>query len=239
VRLGLSYLCLTEHKDFDPQDLCFGHFHYEKYSRDVAACQQRFNPRLKLLKGVEVDYQRRYERQIRAFLAATEFDFVLGAVHYIDGLSIFDDLLERYDADTAYRRYFAAVREAVASGFFDAIGHLDVIKRYGVCRYGPFDPHRYAEEIDAVLRALVETGTGLEINTSGLRQPPAETFPGLEVLRRYRELGGEIITLGSDAHHLPHLGYGIEEALEMARAAGFKAITVFEERQPRWVDIQT
>ena len=237
LELDLYYLCPTEHVDFDPQDMGYGYFDFEAYSRTVAACREQFNGQLTLLKGVEVDYQRRFDAQARIFLAQHTFDFVIGSVHYADGLYTEDALLEAYDRDTAYRCYFNAVREAAASGLFDVIGHLDLLKRYAPPHWGTFDAHRYGDEIDAALRSAVETGTGLEINTSGLRQSPAETFPGLKTLRRYRELGGEILTLGTDAHRLSDLGKNINDGLSLARVAGFKAVTVFVARQPRWIDI--
>jgi histidinol-phosphatase (PHP family) len=78
---------------------------------------------------------------------------------------------------------------------------------------------------------------GLEINTSGLRQLPAEPYPDLTVLYWYRELGGEVLAVGSDAHHVDDLGAGIVEALTLARQAGFRAIATFERRQVRWLDL--
>jgi histidinol-phosphatase (PHP family) len=137
----------------------------------------------------------------------------------------------------AYEPYFEAVLGAVQTGLFDVLGHLDIVKRYGVRHHGPFSYDRYAEPIDAILRACVENGTGLEINTSGLRGLPKEPFPALPVVRRYRELGGEIVTVGSDAHRVDDLGQGIDAAVDLARAAGFDAIAFFEDRQPRWVPI--
>ena len=237
LELGLSHICPTEHVDFDPQDICYGYFDVETYSRDVDTCQERFSGQMALLKGVEIDYQFRFDTEIRAFLAQHNFDFVIGSVHYADGLYVQDALLDAYDPDTAYRRYFSAVRETAASGLFDVVGHLDMLKRHAIPRWGAFDARRYSDEIEAVLQATIETGTGLEINTSGLRQAPAETFPGLETLRRYRELGGEVLTLGSDSHRVADLGNTIGNGLALALAAGFKAIAVFVDRQPHWLDI--
>ena len=237
LHLGLSYLCPTEHADFDPQDICYGHLNVNAYSQAVADCRAQSAGHLTLLKGIEIDYQPRFDAEVRDFLAQHTFDFVMGSVHYADGLYVGDGLLEAYDPDTAYRRYFDAVRQAAASGLFDVIGHLDVLKRYGIPRWGGFDPRRYAHEIDAILQAAVETGTGLEINTSGLRQAPGQTYPCLETLRRYRELGGKVLTLGSDAHQVANLGQNIHHGLALARAAGFKAIAVFVERQPHWLNI--
>jgi histidinol-phosphatase (PHP family) len=137
----------------------------------------------------------------------------------------------------AYQPYFAEVRRAVESGLFDLIGHFDIAKRYGVRCYGPFDLSLFAAEVRESLELAVERGVGLEINTSGLRQAPHETYPGLEVLRWYRELGGRILTIGSDAHLVKDLGKGISDALDLAREAGFEAITLFEKREPRQLRI--
>jgi histidinol-phosphatase (PHP family) len=237
-QLGFSHLCPTEHVDFDPQDFGYGYFDAGTYAQAVATCRQQFAGQLNVFKGVEIDYQRCFDAEVRIFLEQHSFDFIIGSVHYADGLYVGTALTEAYEADTAYRRYFNAVREAAASGLFDVIGHLDLLKRHGVRRWGHFDPRCYTHEIEAVLQAAVETGTGLEINTSGLRQAPGETYPGLETLRRYRELGGEVLTLGSDAHHLDDLGSNIRDGLALARAAGFKAMAVFVEGQPHWLDIE-
>jgi histidinol-phosphatase (PHP family) len=78
---------------------------------------------------------------------------------------------------------------------------------------------------------------GLEVNTSGMRQRPCEPYPCLEILRWYRELGGEVLTAGSDAHHVADLGSGVGQALDLARAAGFQAVTTFEDGEPRWIDL--
>jgi histidinol-phosphatase (PHP family) len=237
LELGLTHVCPTEHADFDPQDAGYGYLDVEGYFGALDACQAQLDGQIVVLKGVEVDYQSRFEAEVRAFLARHAFDFVIGSAHYADGLYIEDALLAAYDLDTAYRRYFNAVREVAASGLFDVVGHLDLLKRYRPPPGGVLDVRRYADEIDAILRAAVETGTGLEINTSGLRQAPAETFPGLETLRRYRELGGQVLTLGSDAHRPEDLGKNVGDGLALARAAGFEAIAVFVNRQPRWLDI--
>jgi len=190
---------------------------------------------LTVLIGAEVDYQQQYDTEVRQFMDAAELDFVIGSVHYARGEAIF--LPSFYDVSERenYEAYFEEVLAAVQSGLFDVLGHLDIVKRYGVPHYGPFDSTCYADEIDAILRACVDTGTGLEINTSGLRGPPQETFPTLPVLQRYRALGGRVLTVGSDAHVAADLGRDIPHALDLAKAAGFEAVTLFVERQPTWL----
>jgi len=137
----------------------------------------------------------------------------------------------------AYLPYFEDLLRAAQSGLGDVLGHLDLVKRYGTRHYGRFEPTAFEEEIRAVLRAAIETGTGLELNTSGLRQSPGEPYPSLTVLEWYRALGGELLTIGSDAHRAEDLGAGLDEALALARQAGFRALATFERRQVCWIEL--
>lgn len=238
-KLGLAAICTTEHVDFDPNDYCYGH--YSRARHEVQKTEVRAAPDdgLQVLIGVEVDYQRRYEADARQFLHGTDFDYVVGGIHYARGESVF--LPSFFDAPEQenVEAYLDEVLGAVHSGLFDVIAHLDIVKRYGVRHYGPFDPTRYADAIDTILRACVETGTGLEINSSGWRGPPKEPFPTLHVLRRYRELGGQVLTVGSDAHHADDLARDIPRAVDIALEAGFNAIAVFADRKPTYLPIVT
>ena len=231
-RLGLEVIATTEHVDFDPRDGCYGHYDYARHQLQRARLCEHPADGLTVLIGTEVDYQKRFDAEVRQFMDTAEYDFVIGSVHYARGEAIF--LPSFYDAPERenYEAYFEEVLSAVQSGLFDVLGHLDIVKRYGVPYYGPFDPSCYADQIDAILRACVDTGTGLEINTSGLRGPPRETFPSLPVLQRYHALGGRVLTVGSDAHVAADLARDIPHALSLAKAAGFEAVTLFVERQP-------
>lgn len=236
--MGLAAITTTEHVDFDPNDYCFGFYDRARHQEQRHEHRAVSTDELTVLIGAEVDYQRRYEDQAREFLAQTRFDLVIGSVHYVRGEIVFaEDFFRRPERENV-EAYLDEVLNAVNSRLFDVIGHLDIVKRYGVRHYGPFDPAQYAEPIDAVLQACVDTGTGLEINTSGLRGPPKETFPTLPVLRRYRELGGEILTVGSDAHTAEDLARDIPVAMDLAAAAGFRAIALFVDREVRWVEIE-
>jgi histidinol-phosphatase (PHP family) len=135
----------------------------------------------------------------------------------------------------AYEAYFRQVAHLAAEGEFDVLGHLDLVKR-DAHKFGkPYDgPDPYAGLIRAALRSVVERGKGIEINTSALYKGYPEPCPSLEILRWYRDLGGEILTIGSDAHIPDHVGSCFEVALEMARATGFTRLARFEQRQILW-----
>ena len=249
--LGLVEIGFCEHADFDPRDRGYDYFDYTAFRRQIETQRERCGHSLAVRAAVEVTYQASKEQEIALFLADKRFDYVVDSVHLVEDGADWamiseaeghrDGFSGRYFAQrtmrAAYRPYFAELRRAVASGLFDLIGHFDLVKRYGVGYYGPFDPAVFADEIHDILELAVEKGVGLEINTSGLRQPPRETFPGLAVLKCYRRLGGEVLTVGSDAHSAADLGGGIAQAVALARQAGFRAIALFDERKLRWLDI--
>jgi len=241
--LGLVEVGLCEHADFDPRDRSYRTLDLARYDREIEAARA-IAPGVRLRQGVEITYQASLEAEIGAWLAGKRWDYVIASVHlvdYDDGWAMVSEpsavqaYFARHSQRQAYLPYFEELLRAVHSGLGDVLGHFDLVKRYGVAHYGRFEPASLAEEIRAVLRAAVEAGVGLEINASGLRQAPGEPYPGLAVLRWYRELGGEILTVGSDAHLVEHLAAGADQALALARAAGFAAVTTFEARAPRWI----
>jgi histidinol-phosphatase (PHP family) len=244
LELGLLEVGFCEHVDLDPRDQSHGFLDPGRYTREIGAARAAF-PGVCLRQGVEITYQSRLEDEIRTWLAGPPWDYVIASVHlvdYEDGWALISEreteaYLARHSQREAYIPYFEELLRAAKSGLGDVLGHLDLVKRYGTLHYGPLESAAFEEEIRCVLRAAVENGVGLEINSSGLRQPPGETYPGLEVLRWYRELGGEILTLGSDAHQASDLGRGLDQAREQARVAGFRAITTFAARQTHWRDL--
>src|SRR5258707_11617291 len=125
------------------------------------------------------------------------------------------------------------------SGMFDAVGHLDVVKRY-------LHPHVTAAQLGArpdllepVLKAIVEAGIALEVNTSGLRHPYAETYPSAGTVARYRDLGGRAVVTGSDGHRPDWFAYRLDEAYRILAAAGFEELTFRREPRPFAVGLGT
>lgn len=243
--LGLVEVGYCEHIDLDRRDMGYGYMDPGRYDREMAAARAEVHD-VRLRQGVEITYQSDLEESLFAWLASHPWDYVVASVHlveYTDGWAIISEpgamgaYFANHSQRQAYDPYFAELLRAVQSGLGDVLGHLDLVKRYGVLHYGPLDPVVFEEEIREILRTAAQRGMGLEINTSGLRQSPGEPYPALTVLRWFRELGGEILTVGSDAHHADDLGGGITQALAMAQEAGFRAIATFQERQVRWVDL--
>jgi histidinol-phosphatase (PHP family) len=130
----------------------------------------------------------------------------------------------------AYTAYFEMALATVESGLFDSFAHFDLCKRYGVLYNGKFKPERYRAEIEQVLKAVIEQDMVIEINTSGLRQAPGESYPAYETLKMYAELGGRAVTIGSDSHTTEQLGYGLRECLALLQEVGITEIARFEGR---------
>ena len=229
VDRGIAELAITDHVDFDPGMPAYGYASFADRERDVREAAARWAERgLAIRFGVEVTYERRHEDEIRGWLARHPHDFVIGSVHigpdspykagnvatFVEGRSLTDIVAP----------YFDEVVAAARSGLFDTIGHLDFVKRYLVPHVMPADLAAAPELYERVLAALVDSGTALEVNASGLRQLPRETYPSPAIVARYRALGGRHVTIGSDAHRTEWFAYGLTEAYRHAQGAGFEAL---------------
>jgi histidinol-phosphatase (PHP family) len=207
----------------------YGFASFADRERDVRQAAERWADRgLAVRFGVEVTYERRHEADIRGWLARHPHDFVIGSVHVSARSPYKAGSVAAFVAGRTLAEivgpYFDEVIGAARSGLFDTIGHLDFVKRYLVPHVMPRELADAPELYEPVLAALVETGTALEINASGLRQLPRETYPTAAIVARYRTLGGRYVTIGSDAHRTEWFSYGLEEAYRHASGAGFDAI---------------
>ena len=170
--------------------------------------------------GLEADYYEGCERFLGSWLPAQEFDFVLGSVHFIDGWG-FDNPEERHiwdaaDVTATWRRYFDVLTRLIDSNLFDAVGHMDLPKKFG---YRPSD-RDLREMVQPVLDRIADAGMGIELNTSGLRKPVGEIYPSPMIVSMARER--EIpICFGSDAHSPGDVGDRFALAFNLAREAGY------------------
>jgi histidinol-phosphatase (PHP family) len=221
VDLGLPEVGLTDHLvPYDPDDdYGIAHDRLAEYVAAVREASTAAQSRIRVLTSVEVDYAQPEWPHLVGLLAEHRFDYVIGSVHGIDGKAIDyieDKVLRDWpDDDVLYTRYFGAVAEMAASGVIDIVGHLDLPKKFG---RRPSPAVRPAEE--AALDAIAAAGVLVEINTSGLRYSIGEPFPSADLLAgAYRR--GIGITFGSDAHQPQEVADGFDQALAVARAAGY------------------
>ena len=232
---GVRELCFTEHIDlYLPGELNFS-VDFGRYRSEFDAVKAAF-PDINIRMGIEAGLEMGTMDQMPALLSG--LDYVVGSQHVVYGQDpYYQKVWEGHSQRAIYEEYLAeSLRCAQACDFYDVLGHLGYIAKFcpyedKLMRYGDFP-----DAVDAVLKTLVEKGKGLEVNTNGLYMTP-DTMPEMPVVRRYRELGGEIIAVGSDAHYEPVVGHAVSETLNMLKSIGFKYVCAFDARKPRFIAI--
>lgn len=236
---NLMGLCITDHYELDQNlaqaDLCLRNSFME-----TGKARQAFDYRLLVMNGIEMGQAIQNKEKAQEILHRYRFDFVLGSLHCIRGMDDFAYIdFSDLDVDVILTRYFEEILELCQWGQFDSLAHLTYPLRYITGQYHiPVDLSRYDSIIDEILRTLAQKGLGLEINTAGLRREIEQTAPTLPYIKRFRQLGGEILTFGSDAHRAQDLGAGLDTAIEMAKEAGFSYFAFFKKREPRMLSLR-
>lgn len=228
---GLKEICFTDHLDYDP----LGRMGVMAF--DTAAYDAEYDalevPGLKLRKGMEfgltVDNRAQFQKDLRR----RHFDFVLGSIHFVDDQDVyFPPFWEGKSVFEAERRYLEATLACVRiHDDFDVLAHLTYIGKttaHHAPRPVPYAEHR--ELVDEILKTLAAKGKGLELNTSGMDRCGA-FLPTADYFRRFKELGGQIVTVGSDAHTAARVGQYSMEACGILRDI-FGYVCTFEDRKP-------
>lgn len=222
-------MVFTEHLDVDfPGELDFS-FDPEKYWKTYEPLRGEH-----LHLGVEVGMQAATVEKSRAFVQRAPFDLVIGSVHLLHGIDIYEkECFEGYEKEELYRDYFRTMAENIAAhDFINVLGHIDYIARTAPYKNPELSYGAFVEEIDNVLRTAVEHDVVLELNTRRLKNRRAlkELAP---IYSRYHELGGTCVTLGSDAHTADAIGANFAAAEDFAQAMGLRIVT-FQERKPEF-----
>lgn len=252
IRRGLEGICITDHLDFDyPQAAAAspdgqGGSAEPEFLLDVDAylpameeLRKRYADRLPIRIGIELGLQPHLAERHSELLKKYAFDFVIGSSHVVHGFDPYYP--EYYEGKTeaeAYREYFESILENIeAFGDFDVYGHIDYVVRYGPNKNREYTYRRYADILDEILKKLIALGKGIEINTAGFQYGLGHPNPTEDVIRRYRELGGEIITIGADGHAPERIAYDFEKVPGILREAGFRYYTVFRERRGEFIPL--
>ena len=236
IARGMDIICFTDHQDYGLKP---GYFQVDPdaYREKMIQVRDAFKDRIRVLIGIEIGMHMDYRDEIKSFLQKYPFDFVLGSVHLVDGVDPYDRALYPGTDDEMYRRYFEQTLECVRHiDGFQALGHLDYVVRYGYDQTA-YTYQKYADVIDEILRELVSRGIALEVNTGGYKKGLGYPNPHPDIIRRFRELGGEMITLGADAHVPSYIGYEFDRAGAVIKEAGYKEITIFMNKKPAFLEI--
>lgn len=242
IALGLSQLGLSDHMPLlhvDPAAYLPGMAmpmdELPRYAEEAFRLQRQYKDRIDLRVGLEGDYIEGWEREIQAIVETYPWDYVIGSVHFLGEWDITDyrqtDGWSSRDAYEVYEQYYDAVCKAARTGFYDYIGHIDVVKRFG------FKPERPVEHLERrALEAVREAGLAIELNASGLRMPVNEMFPSRRMLEYARQLGIPV-TIGSDAHQPERLAQYLDQAVDLLRDVGFTELATFKGRKRSLVPI--
>ena len=241
VELGIKHYALTDHvdlgefadPDFDLEATVNG-------AREIIPpLREEYADRVDLLYGVELGQATQDSDTAERLLRENDYDFVIGSLHNIKKHKDFYFLnYEGMNIGKLLKKYFNELFDLASYCEYDVLGHITYPLRYITGEHGiDVDLSEYGSIIDEILRTLIRNGKGIEINTSGLRQKYGRMFPDTDTVRRYRELGGEILTIGSDAHCADDLGKGIEDGIAAAKEAGFDEIAIFKHREPMFIRI--
>jgi len=242
VARGLRALALTDHVEMDfYRENDFDRTARQSYFEIVKA-RSAFRGTLIVCAGVELGQPTYNLPESERLTQQYSYDVVLGSIHNLRGIKDFwymsrEEFAEGR-AQSMLCEYFGELLTLAQWGKFDVLAHLTYPLRYIEGRHGiPLDRSTYSGQLDAVLEAAIANRLALEINTSGLRQKINQTTPDEWIVRRFRELGGKRITIGSDAHEAEDLGAGLPQAMDMALRCGFNCMTLYQKREPVEIEI--
>ncbi|MCM1536914.1 MAG: histidinol-phosphatase HisJ family protein [bacterium] len=237
IALGLKQMCFTEHMDMDYPDSenesgAIFLVNTDSYLYDLIRCKEHYADRIELLFGIELGLQPHLSANNARYVHSYDFDFVIGSSHVVNGRDpYYPSYYEGRTEAEAYREYFTSILDNLKKYTnFDVYGHLDYVVRYGPDKDKHYAYADYRDVIDRILTILIENEKGIELNTAGFRKGLHAPNPCEEILRRYRELGGEIITVGSDAHAPEDVGSHFREAADILTSCGFRYYCVYQKR---------
>jgi histidinol-phosphatase (PHP family) len=232
---GIEELGVSEHIYRFAQSLeLWDHPFWSRQATDDLDAYCEFVRSTPLKLGIELDYVPGAEEQTTELLAARDFDYVVGSIHFIgDGAVDMDEYgvwASGQDADKVWQSYFRAVATAARSGLFDILAHPDLVKMFGATRPGPKrDPRAHYEP---AVEAIAESGIAVEVSTAGLRKPVGEIYPAPLFAEMCVEAGAPF-ALSSDAHTPEHVGFAYGQAVALLRSLDVDEICVFERRARR------
>ena len=235
IQKDLKIICFTDH--FDKDDFAWGQedvFDPEEYFRVLKPLREKYKDKIDVRIGVEIGMQPYLEPFYREFVNKYPFDFVIGSVHSICKEDIaFGAIFNGKTDDEVYKMTLEETLEDVRRyDDFDVLGHLDYMTRYGKERERQYSYVKYADLIDEILKTLIRKGKGIELNMAGLKYGLPYAHPQKDVLKRYKELGGEIITVGADGHKPEHIAYDFSKVSAILSECGFTYYTEFSKRKP-------
>lgn len=240
IRRGLTEYAITDHIDFGyPNGEIISVYSIAENMQAMQAVAAKYASKIKVLAGVELSLRPDVAAITQDIVDTHDFDFVIGSTHDKQGIDFFwPEFRQNRSKNEAYALYYEHMLDTVRTcDAYDVLGHFDYIKRLGKIVYNDISDSDNREIIDEILKTVIAKGKGIEINTAGISYGIGHVHPHINILRRYVQLGGEIITVGSDAHNPQRIAQHFDTAHEMLQQLGVKYITRFDKRKPHFVKI--
>lgn len=231
----IENLCFTEHHDLDlPKIPLKMLLDFEAYQKHFFMLKEKLGDKINLLFGIEIGIQPHLYAILKDIVNRYPFDFVLCSNHVVGGMDpYYPEFFEGKTQKQSYLQCFEDILNNVRSfDSYDIFGHLDYMIRYAPYEDKHYLYESYQEVLDEILKTIIQKGKGIELNTSGFKYQLNDSHPSFQVINRYKELGGEIITIGSDAHKKEQVQNYFDLAQDILTTAGFKYYTIFEKRKP-------
>lgn len=238
IARGLKGIAFTDHCDTDSGVRACMKVK-KNLLADVRRAREQFGDKLAISMGLELGEPHHDPSLAGELTSDPALDFVIGSIHRLRGEKDFYYMdYGKADMESLFPKYYDELTELVSCGYFDVVGHINYQVRYmSASARNRIDLSIYYDRLSEILKIAAEKGRGIEINTSGLRRGLGDILPSLEVVRMFRNAGGEIVTLGSDTHDASNVGEGIFTAMEKLTDAGFESFAFFEKRKPSFFPI--
>lgn len=242
---GMQEIAVTEHMDLYygmPYGQGLAPFSFNAVAAFKALEQMRccYTGKMEICRGIELGQPMRNPEEAARFLRDWPLDFVIGSVHNMEhDIDVGEYDYAKVDPERFFPHYLDAVLDLAEHYDYDVLGHLTYPARYIEMKTGrQMDFKNWRPQFEAILQAAIRRGRGIELNTSALARGTGRIMPTLEILKLYRTLGGELITLGSDSHVKEQVGTTAHEGQAILREAGFHALAIYKNRKPELVALE-
>ncbi len=233
IQCGVKELAITDHYDPGYEDPEFPFcLDFDRYYESLLEMSQKYEDAISIIKGMEIGIMDSELEECSRAVTQYPYDFIIGSFHCLEKKDLYRYDFSQVDRPAVLERFYTYVNKCLkAYKDYDVVGHFTIIDRY----IGEvFDYRPYMDIIEDTLKTIIYDGKGLEINTSSFKYKMDIWLPRKEILQLYRQLGGEILTFGSDSHDTHHFMDHFAEAQELAKSSGFSYQCTFRNRKPEF-----
>lgn len=252
IQMGINEICFTDHVDYgikrdcddprgieyrsggpgEPEQMEMANVDYYMYEATIRELRYCYEDQISIKMGLEFGMQTHTIPKYEALFSKYPFDFIILSVHQVEDKEFWTQEFQRGRTQQEYNeRYYEEILALVKQYHnYSILGHLDLISRYDKAGYYPFEKIRPL--VTEILKIVIADGKGIEVNTSSYRYGMPDLTPSRNILKLFRELGGTIITIGSDSHKKEHLGFHIQETKQELIKLGFSHFCTFDKMKP-------